>query len=60
MKHIKKKFLRALAAGDDVINVISSAPVNEQAIAELKRTNFEGYYVILQTDGNELIQAFHY
>lgn len=43
-----------------MIDVISSIPVNEQAIAELKRTNFEGHYAIIQTDGNELIQAFQY
>ncbi len=60
MKHIKKKFLNSHTVTDDVINIISSATVNEQTIAELRRTNFDGHYAILQTDGNELIHAFQY
>lgn len=60
MKHLKKKFLKVFKVGNDVMEVMGSATVNESTIAELVRTDFEGYYAILQTDGNEIIQTFQY
>lgn len=60
MKHLKRKFLKVAKVGDDVIGVLQSAPVNETAIAEIKNKGYEGYYAIMQTEGNELIQAFQY
>jgi hypothetical protein len=60
MKHVVKKFLSKHKVGNDVVDVINSVPFNENAIAQLIQTKFENYYALLQTDDNELIQAFKY
>jgi hypothetical protein len=60
MKHSKKKFLKSSKIGDDVADVLNSAAVDENAIVEFKKKNFDGMYALIHTDGNEVIQAFKY
>jgi hypothetical protein len=60
MKHVKKKYVSATKLGDDVIQVINNARVNDEKIAELQKTNFANHYAHIQTDENYLIQTFQY
>jgi hypothetical protein len=63
MRHLKKKYLKAYKVGDNVADVLKSATVDEKAITEIRKNNFDGYYNILVTEGpegNELIQTFQY
>lgn len=60
MKHVIKKFLKSHQVGDQVIEIINSTPIDINAIEELKKTNFENYHALLQTEGNEIIYGFKY
>lgn len=60
MKHLVKKYVRALDIGQEVVDVLNNAPVDESKIAELSQNKLEGYYGMLQFDNERLIQTFKY
>jgi len=60
MKHLVKKFIRAEKVGNDVTDIISSVPYDEAALTSLIKNDFDNYYAFIQTNDNELIQAFPY
>lgn len=60
MRHIKRKFVIATKIREDVVKVLETAPVDMGKINELHRTNFANHLAIIETDGNQLIQAFKY
>lgn len=60
MKHLVKKYIRCIKVGQDVIDVINNAPIDENKLKEFQETNLEGYYGLIQTEDNEIVQSFKY
>ncbi|MDB5227289.1 MAG: hypothetical protein JWN78_1482 [Bacteroidota bacterium] len=60
MKHLVKKFIRSQNVGQKVVDIISSVPYNEEAMTNLIKSDFDNHYAFIQTNENELIQAFPY
>lgn len=60
MKHLVKKYVRLFKVGQEVIDVLQNAPVDEKKLVEFEQTKMDGYYGIIQTDKNEIIQTFKY
>ena len=60
MRHLQKKCLNAIKGGQEIVDVFNTVPVDETAIAQLKQTNYDGYYGMLLTNTGEMIQTFKY
>ncbi len=60
MKHLVKKYIRSTKVGEDVVDVIKNAPIDEKAIAEISDAKMEGYYSFGITGDNEFVQTFKY
>ncbi len=59
-KHLVKKYIRRTKVGQDVVEVINNAPIDEKAIAEISDAKMEGYYSFGITEDNEIVQTFKY
>lgn len=61
MEHLKKKFIRAWKAKQDLIDVFDSVSINDNAkAAEFIESNEGELYGIIRTTENEMIQGFEY
>ena len=60
MKHLVKKYIRLFKVGQDVVDVLNNAPVDESKLSEFEQTKMDGYIGIVQTENNEIIQTFKY
>ncbi|HXD94531.1 MAG TPA: hypothetical protein VNX01_15095 [Bacteroidia bacterium] len=60
MKHVRKKFVNATKLSENVVKVLDSAKPNFEAVSKIQETNYANHAVFIQTDGDELIQAFKY
>lgn len=60
MKHLVKKYILRVKVGEDVMEVINKAPIDEKTISEISNTNIEGYHTLGITEDNDIIQTFKY
>jgi len=60
MKHLIKKYIRSFKVGQDVVDVINKAPVDEKKLKEFQETNLDGNYGMMLTEDNEIVQSFKY
>ena len=60
MKHLVKKYVKAIKVGEDIADVLNNAPIDEEALTEILNTKMEGYYVMALTEDNHIFQTFKY
>lgn len=60
MKHLVKKYVKSIKVGDDVVDVIDNAPIDEKVLSGISESKMAGYYAMAMTDDNQLVQTFKY
>ena len=60
MKHLVKKYIRSIKVGEDVVDVINDAPIDEKALTEISDLKMKGYCAIALTEDNNIVQTFKY
>jgi hypothetical protein len=60
MKHLKRKYVKSTKIGDEVANYLENTSIAEDVVEKIVQQNFDGYYAIVKTNGNELIQTFKF
>lgn len=60
MKHLVKKYVKAVKVGEDVVEVFDNAPIDEKAITEISEKKMDGYYAMALTENNQIVQTFKY
>jgi hypothetical protein len=60
MKHLVKKYVKATKVGEDVVDVLNNAPIDEKALTKISDSKMEGYYAIALTEDNHIVQTFKY
>lgn len=60
MKHLKKKFILYIKAGEELASVLDNAPANSEVKPREILQSMDGNYAIVYTDDNELLQTFKY
>ena len=60
MKHLVKKYVKAIKFDEEVNDIINNAPIHENEIENISENNAEGYITFAFTENNEMIQNFKY
>lgn len=60
MKHLIKKYVKAIDISQGVVDVLNEARVDENKLSEISQNKLDGYYGMIQFDNNKLIQTFKY
>ncbi len=60
MKHLVKKYVKSIKIGDDVVDVIDNAPIDEKVLSEISDSKMAGYSAMAITENNFIVQTFKY
>ncbi len=60
MKHLVKKYVKSAKLGEEVIDVINNAPIDEKVLSEISNSKMNGYFAMALTEDNQIVQTFKY
>lgn len=60
MKHLVKKYVKAVKVGEDVVEIFNKTPIDEKALVNISDKKMDGYYALAITENNQIVQTFKY